>query len=528
MLAACLLLGAAGCSSELRIELNDDVRRPARSVFIFHADGMDAQRMDELLAAGRLPRIRERFVEQGVRVRHAVSSLPSSTYPNCSSIITGRFPGHHDVVGNFWFDRETLISRDYMTYPTYRTVNDHLRVPTLYDLLSDQLTASVSHHTYRGAGISIPGNKVFFWAWALGDYTAADSGVERGLMRLAEAVNRAKRWPVVIMTYYPGVDEIGHRHGTDSGQYAAALENIDRIIGRVTQTFEEAGLGASTTYVLMADHGMVPGREDEDADILCWLRRHRGMKMRLRPMDETRDYRRRLARMADFDSVGMVDAGRVAMIHLRGRCGWEVRPRLDEVLEWLDKKPRVFELAAVQAALVRAGRDRVRVLSREGSATIERSEVGGTVRYRIAESEGDPLGYARDAEVAEFVRAGWHGSREWLAATARTRCPDFVPQAVELFDSPRTGDVVLMAAEGWLFYRRGEHAGHGSCLARDMRIPLLFAGPELPKGAEIDHGRLVDVMPTILGLLGRADCIEKAGRIDGIDLTPDLRAAQPR
>jgi hypothetical protein len=528
MLAACLLPGAVGCSSDLRIRLDDQVQRPARSALIFFVDGMDVQRMDELLAAGRLPNIRSRFVEQGVRVRHAITSFPSSTYPNCASTITGRFPGHHDILANFWFDRRTLTSRDYMTYSTYLTINDHLRLPTVYDLLSHELTASIGHHTYRGASIPIPGCKLFFWAWALGRYELADFGVESGLIELAEAANRARRWPVLIMTYYPGVDEIGHRHGTNSDRYAIALDDIDQIIGHVTAALDAAGLGGSTTYVLMADHGMVPGSEEGESKILRWLRRYRGMRMRQEPIDDVLDYQKRLAIMAGYDSFGAIDAGRVAMIHLRGSRGWESCPEPGEVLDWLNQEPQVARLAAVQMTLLRAGRDRVRAVSREGSAVIERSEAGGALRYRIAESEGDPLGYQRDAKLTEFVKAGWHTSREWLTATASARFPDFVPQAVELFDSPRSGDVVFMAAEGYLFSERGEHGGHGSCLARDMRIPLFFAGPDLPKGAEIDHARLVDIMPTILGLLGHTDRLKKAAPIDGIDLTPELRSASAR
>src|SRR5512147_201956 len=98
-----LLVSAAGCVTRLDVRLRDDVRRPARSVVVFFPDGMDRQRMEELVAAGRLPNIHKRFFEGGVRVRHAFSSLPSITYPNCSSLITGRFPGHHGVLGNSWF-----------------------------------------------------------------------------------------------------------------------------------------------------------------------------------------------------------------------------------------------------------------------------------------------------------------------------------------------------------------------------------------------------------------------------------------
>jgi len=184
-------------------------------------------------------------------------------------------------------------------------------------------------------------------------------------------------------------------------------------------------------------------------------------------------------------------------------------------------------LPAVQVALARAGPDRVRVLARGGTAIVERRRDGEANHYRIAEYEGDPLEYLHDPGVASFMEAGWHTSREWLVATARARFPDFVPQVIEMFDSPRTGDVVLMAAAGWAFYE-GEVGGHGSCLARDMRISLFFAGPDLPRGAAIPCGRLVDVMPTVVGLLGEQDRLDRISPIDGVNLADQLRRAEPR
>jgi hypothetical protein len=518
-----LLAFVSGCAPMRDARLRDDVQRPARSVVVFFPDGMDERRMEELLAEGRLPNIRKRFFEGGVRVRHAVSSLPSSTYPNSSSVITGRFPGHHHIMGNFWFDRRTLECRDYMSYSSYLTVNDHLAVPTLYDLLSDRLTVSIAHHTHKGVTTSINNDKVFFWAWALGDYRMADSRAGLSVQEVIPLANRVGRWPSVLLTYHPGVDEIGHRCGTNSARYARALATIDRVVGEVTGFLEQQGLGESVVYILVTDHGMVPA--SQSIDILDWIAANRRVKIRRQGI-KADDYGDRQDLMAGYDDVGGIDAGRVAMVHLRSRRGWPYRPESQEALDFVTARPPLHELPCVEVVLLRDGADRVRVFSKAGTAGVERRSENGQKQYRLAEYQGDPLEYLADASLAAFVRGGWHSSHEWLEATAASRFPDFVSQAVELFDSPRTGDVVIMSADDWLLYRRGEHAGHGSCLARDMRIPLFFSGPGLPKGAEIDHARLVDVMPTILGLLGESDRLKLSPPIDGIDLSPQLRSAR--
>jgi len=89
-----------------------------------------------------------------------------------------------------------------------------------------------------------------------------------------------------------------------------------------------------------------------------------------------------------------------------------------------------------------------------------------------------------------------------------------------MFDSYRAGDVVLFAADNWSF---GPWLGaHGSCIARDMHVPLFFAGPGLTGGAAIEHARLVDIMPTILDLLGELQRLSDIDPIDGVSLIDKL------
>ncbi len=99
-----------------------------------------------------------------------------------------------------------------------------------------------------------------------------------------------------------------------------------------------------------------------------------------------------------------------------------------------------------------------------------------------------------------------------------------MPQIVEMFDSPRTGDIVIFAKDDWAFGEK-YRGGHGSCVARDMRVPMYFCGPDLPPGGRLGHARVVDVMPTVLDLLGEGDRLRSMQPLDGKSLAPLLRAA---
>src|SRR5262245_13349802 len=93
------LIGLCGCSvttGPIQLQINEHVALPDRAVVMFVVDGMDHTCLHAMLAAGELPNIAHRLGEGGIEVEHAVDSMPSITYPNLVSVMTGLFPGHHD------------------------------------------------------------------------------------------------------------------------------------------------------------------------------------------------------------------------------------------------------------------------------------------------------------------------------------------------------------------------------------------------------------------------------------------------
>lgn len=502
--AVVLLVVTIGCVPDRApfVTLSDNVQLPERSVVIFFVDGLDCTRLHELIDDGKLPNIKNRFVEGGVAVERAVSSLPSVTYPNASTMLTGLYPGHHGILGNAWFDRSTTEFRDYRSLVTYLKVNQDLVSPTLYDLLGDELTVSVQNHTRRGASVVLENSFGFQAAYVLKLFSNANCRVAACFESVVRLANREKRWPAVTLMYFFGVDEIGHRRGVCSRSYEQAVLDMDRCLGWIAGGIDGAGLADSTYLVLVSDHGMAPCESHKKFAPANWLAAVRQMRIQSAKTDKC-------------DAVVIVDGGRVANIHLRGRHGWRIRPEPREVLDWIGTEPKLHELPSVALIAMRDGPNRVCALSSKGSAVIER-RFGPTGRaYRVADHTGNPL-------CVPSLDAAWRTSEQWLAATASSAMPDLIPQLVELFDSPRTGDVVLFAEQGWAF-ERGNRSGHGSCLARDMRIPMYFAGPDLPAGKIIPHARLVDLMPTILGLLGKADRLDDIDPVDGINRAEQLR-----
>lgn len=522
MLPALLVVGCAAPTG-------DGFAVPPRSAVLFFADGMDAGVLQAMLSASELPAIRRRFVEGGVTVARAVVCLPSITYPNAVSMITGQFPGHHGVLGNRWFDRYTLECRDYASAETYRSVNADFVGPTLYDVLHDRFTVSVQNHTRRGVTHTIDHVVSAGIDWGLGRYSSVDRRVGRTIDDIEMLANQTQRWPSVLTFYFPGLDEIGHRDGPDAPRYHDAMRAVDGAIGRVFDKIERLGLLERTSFALVTDHGHVPIGRRCAGYVEAWLRNEAGL--RVSDHDLRADtYAGRLRELGDANAYVVPGAERSVMVHVRGNAGWHERPTSDAIERVVH--PRGHGAAALydddRIALVvtRAGENSVRIFSGAGAASVLRRRSEGDAEYTYHVERGDdPLGYVDDPVAAGLARSGWHASREWLVATARTDYPDFVPQIVSMFDSPRAGDLVVFAADDTSFLRRGA-GGHGSCLARDMIATYYFAGPELPAGGRVEMARLVDVMPTMVDLLGESARLDGAPNLDGVSIADELRRAE--
>ena len=128
---------------------------------------------------------------------------------------------------------------------------------------------------------------------------------------------------------------------------------------------------------------------------------------------------------------------------------------------------------------------------------------GSKIRYeRLV---GDPLAYDGAPEALT--------PEEWLTVTNETDYPDAPVQLMQIFRSPRAGDVILSARPGHDLRERHEvpeHKGtHGSLHRDHMLVPLISSvslrGPV----------RSVDIFPTICQQLG----IPIHHKIDGISRT---------
>lgn len=226
--------------------------------------------------------------------------------------------------------------------------------------------------------------------------------------------------------------------------------------------------------------------------------------------------------------------------HIFLRCGeyWDEEPTFDEVNHFLrDHELKAFNLCkdkelpeclaeqpAVAIVAMKEKANLIRIMTHTGSARIFRQINGdGTKKYMYQPIRNDPLNYRSHKPTAGMVGTGFYRQDDWLRASCDSGFPDFVPQICEFFDSDRAGQIMLFAASGWAFSRK-DFGGHGSVIPSDMNVPFIFAGPGIRKGSCLRTARVVDLMPTVLDMLGCPDRLKNIGPIDGKSLLPVLTA----
>jgi len=491
------------------------------TAILFFVDGVNRGVFDRLLAAGKLPNLQKYFVDRGLYAERCVANVPGVTLPNETSLVTGLFVGRHNITGINWFDRTGPMSRNYEEVNQKNTLDGDYLAPTIFERLPEATTMSLFFQAHRGASKFAENALSAVAPFYLGWYGFVDRISLWRFDLVAQAARAQQEFPAFVICYLLSPDMEGYGHGVSSEAYTQALEHTDAQIGRILRDLEAAGRLKHTVIALTSDHGMMDVKRH-------WvIEKFLSKEMRLtvcrEGWAEDIPFEWRVSYYRRFSCVLTGSGDRYAAISLRkprrpaaeakdGAAAlapnWLARPSAEDLRAYptrdgqrVDLIARLREAVAVDLLAYRTGPNSVRLVTKKGIAEVARTETGGR-RFRLTTIEGDdPLGYAATVP-ATILDGSAHDDREWLAATAGSPYPDLIPQIVVYFDAQRAGDILVFAAPGWDF-RNQNKGGHGGLRPEEMFVPLLMAGPGVPHERRTEAVRTVDVLPTILELLGR-------------------------
>ena len=454
-----------------------------RRCFLILVDGLRPDVAESELRSGHLPSF-ARLVKRG-GVSRAMTSFPSTTSVSYLPFLTGCTPGHCNVPSIRWLDRTCYDGRWWSNRSAVRSYCGwqaaHLDrdldpdVRTIFELVPE----SAGIFTMIARGLSAerdPGREERkFWG-ALAHYAEwhqpSDDAVAGHLLREVETDKR------FVFAQFPAVDGYTHQSRGDAPKVLRALRRVDAVVGRLLDRLEVRRELDDTLVLLVSDHGS--SIVHTHLDLADWFR-DRGVRTLSHPVVWTA--RPEAAVMVAGNGSAMVyaqpDIPRAARWPLQKLRRREAFGSPQDLVDGLLSEPAVGLVAGETES---AGE--IAVSSAGGEARIRRDN--GRILYEPV--TGDPLGVGGRCE-------GTH--REWLAESWHSPFPDAAYQLLDQFRSPRTGDMVIVANEGYDFRRRFEipehRAGHGSLIRAHMQTPLW--SNRRPSSVPL---RTVDLFPTML------------------------------
>ena len=263
----------------------DDAANAPRHVVGFLLDGANPNVLYRLAATGEAPNI-ARLIEMGTAYEWgAIAGMPTVTLANHTSILTGRYPGHHGILHNAWWDRERELQVITNSQATWPWSMQHLfdGVESLHHAVHrtwpDACTVSVNEPCDVGADYStfdffrdgdvppmprspdgLPHVTERFvrpfkdYAWSsVVDHLGTEQAV--GIWG-GEYHERVFPRPRFMWCNFTLTDSAFHAGGPHSEIATASVGDTDARIGEILGAIERAGAFDDTAFVLVADHGM--------------------------------------------------------------------------------------------------------------------------------------------------------------------------------------------------------------------------------------------------------------------------------
>lgn len=462
----------------------------------FLADGSRLDVFDELLKRGDLENIQKYVVSPG-KLLKGVTVFPSTTGPAYTPYLLGKFPGRCNLPGIRWFDRRyydaTPFSlRRFRSYagPQSFLINRDIESdsPTLFGLVPGSI--SILNEITRD--IKPAGNNrtryLKYYLVMKSHFTDRSDSVEEAGARIL--IDSLKSSPSFVFCVFPAIDAYSHRYHPFHRKVIESYRRLDRYVGMVAEKIAERGELDDTLFVVGSDHGLTSTHSHFDS--LEFLR-GRGFK----PLYYTNVLRHFL----NADSSVMVSGNSMVHYYFKNSDGWRRHTRCEEIEDIVDELSSRPEVDIVCARTGGAGGE-IKIINSRGEALVSMDDEG-SIYYRNV--SGNPLGYG--------FRSKKMDPSESLRLTIDSDYPDAPLQILQLFESPRAGDVVVSSKPGYdlrATHENPEHHGsHGSLHKNHMVVPILISRP-----VRYDYVRTADIFSSIVRYLG----LEIPSGVDGRDI----------
>ena len=467
---------------------------------IILADGVRPDVVSKLAAAGEIPNIAECFFHEGYSYE-GVTVLPSVSSVAYVPMLTGQYPGTADVPGLRWVEKSSftlgrLFLQGHRSYiaPGHLKMDEDLSddLETLFELTPDSLGVRCDIRRGLSNGSKATGQLAFMPQMFLAHYLRRGDFVDRVVM--AQALSwlhkTHDRRPRFIFLPLVDVDKVSHRFGPEHVRTLKAYRGIDSLVGKLVDALKKQRLWKRTHLMITSDHGHTDTKQHLDMSAMV-------SELGYSVFEYPNVYRR------SADAAVMVSGNSFGNIYLSSDGKWEAPLTSEElekehgnVLRALSQREEVEWFA------YRDGDAGVKIVSGCSEAVLHTDDG----HYNYAFNGADPLQLG--LRHSRIMRS------DSLKKTAESPFPDAFEQLTHLFQSDRTGDVIVTARSGYDL--RGwrefpEHrSSHGALCKEHMAVPILS---NIPLSAISDGlARTVDLFPTVVEGLGLSPTRPHFGR----------------
>lgn len=266
----------------LNVPTNAEPLHARGPVVIISMDGLAAFYLNDPKVD--LPTLRQ-LAKEGAFAERMEASLPTMTWPNHTTLITGVTPAKHGVIGNRYWDRDTQKNIQLIPDPFYNK-DEIVKAPTLYDVAHDAglTTAAICWPASRGAknldwtfpdvqkdqlfqkyatpsflaeckAAAIPVEKQEEWC------RQPDGGEKRDKIYTQMVINAlTNHHPNLVLLHLVEIDHKEHAFGPRSAEAYKAIHFDDACVNEIFQTLK-THFGASATLIVTSDHGFAAMRQ---------------------------------------------------------------------------------------------------------------------------------------------------------------------------------------------------------------------------------------------------------------------------
>ncbi len=201
--------------------------------------GIDAMSTDGFQTA-RIPNLME-LVRNGAISIHSRGVMPTVSSPNWEAILTGVGPEQNGVTKNGWKLNNRTIQPAVADKEGY--------FPSVFTVIRQSRPEAKTAMFYDWPDLGVILNTKDI------THSEFDSSTEEVYTKAISYIVTEK--PDLAFVYTKKVDAAGHGSGHGTPEYLAAIEEVDRNIGRLLDAVKKAGVYSEYTFIVVADHGGV-------------------------------------------------------------------------------------------------------------------------------------------------------------------------------------------------------------------------------------------------------------------------------